>query len=313
MKTDISNQLKIKVIKEASLSNFTTFRLGGHCKAMFLCQTSTELIECINFLNENNEDFFLIGEGSNVVVSDQGLKCFVIRYLSETPIIKQKGLIVTVSGSTRLDDLAQFTVNHALKGLAYTSGIPGTVGGAIVGNAGAYGQQVGDVLKSITVITKSGIKKKILGEELDFSYRYSNLRHSTDIILEAQFLLESADQHQLKQERQKILTERKLKHPDLKLDPCAGSFFRNVEPTSKAGQRQAAGWFLEQAGGKSLHHGGAKIFNKHANIIIKSDQCSAQDVFELSKKMKSLVREKFKFDLIQEVRFVGVFVGRAED
>jgi UDP-N-acetylmuramate dehydrogenase len=121
--------------------------------------------------------------------------------------------------------------------------------------------------------------------------------------------LELSDAIILQQERKDILNLRREKHPDIQIYPCAGSFFKNIEPTSQAGKRQAAGFFLEQAGAKQLKIGGAQIFNKHANIIIKSKGCSSQDVYELSKIMQKVVKDKFNLDLVREVRFVGHFDG----
>ena len=129
------------------------------------------------------------------------------------------------------------------------------------------------------------------------------------VVVSVTLKLETADRDELLKERAEILATRKSKHPDLSKEPCAGSFYRNIEPTSKAGKRQAAGWFLDLAGGKELSCGGAYIYPKHANIIIKGDQCSAEDVFLLSKKMQNLAKEKFDLDLIREVRFVGSFKG----
>ena len=114
----------------------------------------------------------------------------------------------------------------------------------------------------------------------------------------------------MRQEREEILKIRHEKHPNLKTHPCAGSFFRNIEPTSKAERRQAAGFFLEEAGVKFFRVGGACIFDKHANIIVKSNGCRSQDVYDLHLQMAKAVKEKFGIDLVREVRFVGEFQGR---
>ena len=142
-------------------------------------------------------------------------------------------------------------------------------------------------------------------EGLGFKYRYSDLKCSNDIVVEATLELKSGDKDALLKEREEILQTRKEKHPDLTKEPCAGSFFRNIEPTSAAGKREAAGWFLDQAGGKELKAGGAYIFDKHANIIIKGDHCTAKDVFDLSQKMAALAKDKHDLELVREVRFVG--------
>ena len=240
-------------------------------------------------------------------MSDQGLDIVVVRFANQTPMITRSGNDVTVSGGTTLDHLAQFTVEESLEGLIFTTGIPGTVGGAVVGNAGAWGKQVGDVLKSALIMDKQGNIRTVKPDYFAFAYRHSHLKETDEIVLEASFALTPGDAVKLAMERIEILKMRAEKHPNLETHPCAGSFFRNVEPTSKADRRQAAGWFLEQAGGMNLKVGGAHIFEKHANIIVKAQNGTAQDVHDLSIKMMALVKEKFDLILNREVRFVGRF------
>jgi UDP-N-acetylmuramate dehydrogenase len=291
----------------ALLSAYTTFQLGGPCNYLIECATPDELIQTVQKLKKENTPFLLIGGGSNLVVSDHGLNTTVIRYVSPTPLIERKGNDITVSASTILDDLALFCVDEGLEGLNYTTGIPGTVGGAVIGNAGAWGKQVGDVLKSALVLDDQGKTKTVGPDYFAFSYRHSRLKETNEIIVSATFALMPGDPIALAQERAEILKTRAEKHPDLSTHPCAGSFFRNVEPTSKAERRQASGWFLEQANGKSLKAGGAYIFEKHANIIIKGPNATAQDVHDLHLKMINAVKEKFALQLSREVRFAGKF------
>lgn len=297
----------ITPVTGARLENYTTFRLGGPCRFLLECHTPAELISAVKDLNKNKTPFILIGGGSNLVVSDDGIDCAVIRYVTSVPIIERDGNEVIVSGSTQLDALALYCVEEGLEGLNYTTGIPGTVGGAVVGNAGAWGKQVGDVLKTVTLLETSGNEKQVGNEYCAFQYRHSHLKETGDIVVSVRFTLTEGDPVTLARERADILKERSEKHPDLLTHPCAGSFFRNVEPTSKADRRQAAGWFLEEAGGKNLRVGGAQIFEKHANIIVKGPGCTAQDVHDISQKMIGLVKEKFGFELVREVRFVGKF------
>jgi UDP-N-acetylmuramate dehydrogenase len=293
----------------ARLENYTTFRLGGPCPVLIECATPEDLTDTVERLNTAKKPFILIGGGSNLVVSDHGLDVAVVRYVSDTPLIERDGNDVIVTASTSLDDLAVFCVDEGLEGLNYTSGIPGTVGGAVVGNAGAWGKQVGDVLKSVILLDTAGKKKEVGPEYCKFQYRHSRLKETGDIVVSVRFALKPGDPVALAQERADILKKRAEKHPDLTTHPCAGSFFRNVEPTSKADRRQAAGWFLEEAGGKNLSVGGAQIFEKHANIIVKGPNCKAQDVHDLSQQMIKIVRDKFGFDLVREVRFVGKFTS----
>lgn len=293
-------------IPNALLSEYTTFRLGGPCRSLILCETPDDLVAAVRALSASKEPFILIGGGSNLVVSQHGLDVHVIRYWSDTPRIERDGHDLVVSGSTVLDHLALYAVDQGLSGLNYTTGIPGTVGGAVVGNAGAWGKQVGDVLTEATLLKSDGSLVTVTPDALEFRYRHSLLKETNDIVVSARFSLEPGDPVTLAKERADILQQRAEKHPDLSREPCAGSFFRNVEPTSKADRRQAAGWFLEEAGANDFTVGGARLFSRHANIIIKATEiCTAQDVHDLSKAMQAAVKQKFSLDLVREVRFVG--------
>ncbi|MBI3602650.1 MAG: UDP-N-acetylmuramate dehydrogenase [Candidatus Omnitrophica bacterium] len=297
----------MKAIPQALLRDYTTFQLGGPCRLLMNCETPEELQKAVKSLSKDKTHFILIGSGSNLVISDNGLKAAVIRYVSTAPLIERDGNDVVVAASTILDDLVLYCVDESLEGLNYATGIPGTVGGAVVGNAGAWGKQVGDVLKSAVILDKKGNLKEVKNSYFGFQYRHSRLKETNDIISSVRFTLKAGDPVALAQKRAEILKIRAEKHPDLKTEPCAGSFFRNIEPTSKAGKRQAAGWFLEQAGAKDLRVGGAYIFKKHANIIIKGPRCTSKDVYDLHLKMIEIVKDKFSLQLNREVRFVGPF------
>ncbi len=305
MSSKISFIPQLVMIPQAKLRDYTTFQLGGPCRGLIQCKTPEDLETAIKQLNDKKLPFVLIGGGSNLVVSDEGIDCYVVRYVSDRPIVERDGNDVIVSGSTLLDALAQFSIEQGLAGLEYTSGIPGTVGGAVVGNAGAFGRQVGDVLKSATLLSSQGVLTKVGPEAFGFSYRHSNLKERSDMVVSVRFALRPGNREKLLEERRNILKIRREKHPNLTAHPCAGSFFRNIEPTSKAEKRQAAGWFLEEAGGKNLRVGGAMIYDKHANIIVKGPNCKASDIYQLSLKMQQIVKKKFNLDLVREVRFVG--------
>jgi len=297
----------MNTFSQALLSAYTTFQLGGPCRQLVECASPDELIQTVQKFKRENTPFLLIGGGSNIVVSDHGLDTAVIRYFSSSPLVERQGNDVTVSASSILDDLAIFCVDEGLQGLNYTTGIPGTVGGAVVGNAGAWGKQVGDVLKSAVIIDDQGNTKTVSADYFGFTYRHSRLKETNEIIASVTFALIPSDPVTLAQERAEILKKRAEKHPDLPHEPCAGSFFRNLEPTSKAERRQAAGGFLEDAGAKTFKVGGAYVFEKHANIIIKGPGGSAQNVHDLHLKMMEAVKEKFGLQLVREVRFAGKF------
>jgi UDP-N-acetylmuramate dehydrogenase len=297
----------ITISENKPLSECTSFRLGGLCP-LFIDNPSAEVFpEIIRLLNKSRMPFLVIGQGSNLVVSDSGLDCAVIRFLSETPLIQSDKNRVTVSGNTLLESLARFTSENAVGDLSTCSGIPGTVGGGIAGNAGAFGRQIGDCLVSAEILCPDGHVQTVNHEELDFSYRHSRLKETGEIILAAVFELPAANREILQAERKRILEFRRVHHPDWHAIPCAGSIFRNIGSTSAAERRKSAGYFLEEAGARKLSVGGARIYEKHANIIIADKSCTAQDVWELSKQMIHAVKVKFDIELTREVQFLGKF------
>jgi UDP-N-acetylmuramate dehydrogenase len=305
---DIQNlQMNLTIRDDQALSNCTTFRLGGPCPLFIDQPAADQLPELIGLLNRKATPFLVIGQGSNLVVSDDGLDCAVIRFCSETPDIHCSGNRITASGDTLLDDLARFTVEQTPCDLSFCSGIPGTVGGGLAGNAGAFGRQIGDHLVSARILNPDGRTRTVFRDDLEFAYRHSRLKESGGIVLSAVFEPPTAKPAVLKTERERILQFRREHHPDWRVTPCAGSVFRNIEPSSAAERRKAAGWFLEEAGAHNLTSGGARLYEKHANIIIGGDNCTAADVWCLSEKMKQAVKHKFGIDLIREVRFLGEF------
>ncbi|MEI6891195.1 MAG: UDP-N-acetylmuramate dehydrogenase [Pontiella sp.] len=298
----------VQVTRNAKLCDYTTFQLGGPCPAVVDCPHADSLSKTAELLAGRNLPFIVIGQGSNLLISDQGLDCIVLRYCSEdAPWVEADGNGIRVSGNTLLDDLARIAIELGLGDISYCSGIPGTVGGAIAGNAGAFGQQIGDVVESVRLMSLDGVVEEVQMEDLHFEYRSSALKKSGAVVLDARLKLEPTDRSQMEKERARIMELRRTKHPDWKKDPCAGSVFRNVEPTSAADRRQAAGWFLEEAGVKEFRIGGARLFEKHANIIVAASTASAADVFHLTEKMIEAVQIKFGFELEREIKLLGEF------
>ncbi|MBU1997450.1 MAG: UDP-N-acetylmuramate dehydrogenase [Candidatus Omnitrophica bacterium] len=305
--------LSVNIQYDSELAPFTTFKLGGKAKGIIRCSTPQQLQNVVDHLIKNISDFIVIGGGSNIVVSDAGVNCFVIRYFSDIPFIERQNDDVVVFGSTKLEDLVSFSVDQGLGDLSFASGIPGTVGGAICGNAGAFGKQISEYLRSVSIITRSGELKEFDAEELCFDYRDSILKRTQDIVLSARFSLLPYDKDILTEQRVKVLGERRKKHPDWKKERCAGSFFKNVDCGFPENKRKSAGCFLDEVGAKDLRVNGAYVFEKHANIIMVDDAGKAQDIFDLSSKMAMLVKEKFDFQLEREVRFVGDFLGKPKE
>ena len=298
-------------VSGAPLSSCGTFRLGGPCRRLYDCATPDDVAEAARDLRAAGDPFVLIGGGSNLLFSDHGYRGDVIRFATAADPRPTDGGLRVAAGCD-LDDLVAATVESGLDGLVACSGIPGTVGGAVVGNAGAWGKQIGDVLAAAELLGPGGTRRWARAEELGFAYRDSRLKRSGDIVLTVEFRLPPGDRSILRARRDEILALRRDKHPDPATEPCIGSVFRNIEPSSAAGRRRAAGWFLEQAGAKALRVGGARIYEKHANIIVAGPGCTAQDVHDLSLRMRAAVRERFGMELRREVRFLGKFTGPEE-
>lgn len=290
------------------MERVTTFRLGGPCRGLVSCDHPDRLPDIWKHFTASGERAVVIGEGSNLLVSDRGVDAWVIRFVSETPRIERAGDVLTVSGCTRLEDLAAWSAREGIADFVTCAGIPGTVGAAVAGNAGAYGEQITDTLRDVTVMDAAGRVRVRARPDIRLAYRHSDLPEKGQIALTCRFNVRCAPTEDLMRRRDAIMRERRNKHPDWRVTPCAGSFFKNVEPTSKAERRRAAGWFLEQVGAKNMCVGGAAVFPKHANIIVKRDaSCRADDVRRLSDMMAAAVKEQFGIALEREVRMMGVF------
>ena len=295
------------VVPDAQLRNYTTFQLGGACPALIDCPNAETLAEAVQLLYAASVEFMVIGQGSNLLVSDAGIGAVVLRFCTEIPQVEFDECGVRVSGHTLLDDLARLAIAHGVGDISYCSGIPGTVGGAIAGNAGAFGRQIGDGIESVQLLDAEGRQREVAGDALEFEYRSSVLRQSGEVVLSAVLKLRPEEVETMESERERIMELRRSKHPDWRTMPCAGSVFRNIEPTSAADRRQAAGWFLEEAGARDFWVGGAHLFEKHANIIIADPGATAQEVFKLTEKMVAAVQEKFGFKLEREIKLLGDF------
>lgn len=309
----------------AKLKDHTTFQTGGTCLALLECSSAEQVIACVYDLKQNSIPFLVMGFGSNILASDQNLNVVIIRYSCESiqnalsssacscsvPVQQDKNFI-TIDACHQLDAFILWSLNHHFADLIDFSGIPGTIGGAIAGNAGAYGKQISDSIHSLRLLHPDGSISEKEKKALRFSYRDSEIKHSQDIILSVTFRLTpllSSQVDEAQKERQNKLSIRFEKHGDWKTSPCAGSFFKNVLPSSSAQKRQAAGWFLEQAGAKEINIHGACCFKNHANIITKAPETKSEDIYQFTNKINHLVQEKFGFLLEREVRFLGVFDG----
>ncbi|HPQ81841.1 MAG TPA: FAD-binding protein, partial [bacterium] len=206
-------------------------------------------------------------------------------------------------GGTSLDLLVGFLVERGLGGLENLAGIPGTVGGAIYGNAGAYGSCISDRLLSATLLGKDGAIREATPAEMSFEYRHSILKESGEAVLEAIFETAPANRDELRNAMNERKADRARKHPDPARTPTAGSWFKNIK--DREGNATPAGRLLEEAGCCELNVGGASLWPSHANIIVTDGNASWFHVDELVSEMKGRVKERFGIDLVEEVSRIG--------
>jgi len=293
--------LRESVQANLPLRELTTLRVGGPARIVCRLGNPDQARRFQAIGAEHAASTFILGGGSNVLGADEGFAGMVLRV--ETRNFTVSGDIVTVGAGLDFDGLIQHSLEAGLTGLEFASGIPGTVGGALVGNAGCYGHEIGEFLEEALVLRPDGRLETVGPEAFGFRYRTTELRETGDILLEARLRLARGDLHAAGAEREDHLADRRRKHPVA--EPSAGSWFRNLPPAEAGGRRRAAGVLLEEAGAKEMREGDAAVYAKHANIIVNRGAARGQDCRRLADRMAAAVREKFGVELVEEVRSLG--------
>lgn len=312
LKSQFGEQLKIN----EPMSAHTTLEIGGAAK-FFLEVTSQEsLLKILNLATEHSLSFLIIGGGSNLLVSDQPLGLLVIK--NSISGLSQQDQVLTVSAGTPLQTLVGYSIEHGLAGLQKLTGIPGSVGGAIFGNAGAYGQTISDLLVEIRCIDPKTLEiVKVSRQDAQFAYRDSGFKTNGLIILEASFALSPAKVETLKQESAQTLKIRLEKYkPGIK---CPGSFFKNIlvnqlspEILAKIPSERMvygkipAGFLLEAVGARGLRQGQIEIAPFHGNLIMNLGEGKAQDFYQIAKECKRRVKSQFGITLEPEVQLINL-------
>lgn len=283
-----------------SLRDYSNFRIGGPADFFFAPSSADELQTCVRLAQNHSLPFYVIGAGTNILFDDKGFRGLIIK--SEVRGIKKgkEGMIEVFSG-TALADLVEFALNESLQGLEFAAGIPGTVGGAVFGNAGAFGRCIGEVLEEAVLITQNGGRLRVGKAHLDFGYRYSSLKREHWTLVEAFFRLEKGDREKIKAGIEENLERRKSRHPSIKT-AYAGSYFKN--PVLVDGTKASAGFLLDKVGAKGMRVGGAAVYPGHANFIINLGQATAADVLELARLLKERVKAGFGVELEEEVIYL---------
>ena len=284
-----------KLILNTSLKNYNTYKVEATAKYIFYPYNVENLIKMLEYIKENNLSYKILGKGSNLIFNFDVYEGILIK-LDELNQVTIEDDTITVESGYPLIKLAMEASNLGLTGLEFASGIPGTIGGAVYMNAGAYKSDMSNVIEDVTYLTPELEIKTVKNEELNFGYRTSIFKENKDnVILKTTLKLSKGDKEEILKLIQERATKRKESQP---LEyPSAGSVFRNPEG-------DFAGRLIEKQGFKGKNINGAEVSTKHANFIINTDNCSGKDIVELINEIKETIKKEYDIDLILEQEII---------
>lgn len=293
----ILNNNNNNILKNEPMSKHTSFKIGGMAEYFLKIQDEDELLNVLKLCNQENINFQIVGNGSNILVTEKGIKGFVIKLEMKKYSIEENNeyCFIRVDSGMSLAEIAMIAYKNGYSGLEFASGIPGTIGGAIRMNAGAFGSEMKDIVISTKCIDSFGNKYELSNEEQNFKYRSSTFENNGLIILQTVLKLKKASQDEIKNKMDEYAFKRKESQP---LDyPSAGSIFKRNEnmPTAK---------MIDECGLKGYRIGGAEISEKHAGFIINKENATSQDVLDLIDIAKKEVKKKFDQDIELEVLII---------
>jgi UDP-N-acetylmuramate dehydrogenase len=274
----------------------TTFRIGGPAQYFVMPMDTEELSQVVLLCKAEKVPFFVLGHGSNILVSDKGMSGVVIRLYTNYAGYSVKGNMVSAKAGIMLNKLGASLLEEGLTGFEFAAGIPGTLGGAIVMNAGAYGGEMKDIVKSVSLMDENGNIFKKSCEEMEFAYRHSIVQDKGYIVLGADLMLKEGNKEEIKAKMDELALARKTKQP-LEF-PSAGSTFKRPEG-------YFAGKLIMDAGLAGYTVGGAQVSEKHCGFVINKGGATAQDVVTLMDDVKRIVQDKFSVELEPEVKVIG--------
>ena len=287
---------KDSILIDELMSRHTTFRVGGPADFFVTPKAKEEVRDVIRICKEAGMPYYIIGNGSNLLVSDAGYRVVIVQIYKEMNEVKVEGDLVKAQAGALLSGIAAKALGAELSGFEFASGIPGTIGGACVMNAGAYGGEMKDVLESVTVLTGEGKIIELSRNELELGYRTSVIAKKGYIVLGAVLKLERGDGEKIKTYMDELKEKRVTKQP---LEyPSAGSTFKRPEG-------YFAGKLIEDAGLRGFQVGGAQVSEKHCGFVINRNHATAADIMELMRQVQIRVKENSGVDLEPEVKRLG--------
>ena len=289
---EVIDQSRIK--RNVSMSNLTTFKTGGNADMVIYPHTTEELKNVVKFFYEARLPYYVLGNGSNLLVSDDGIKKSIICIGREFSSVEVFENCITAKAGAFLSSIAKKAYDESLTGFEFAAGIPGTLGGALIMNAGAYGGEMKDVVEAVSFIAPSGEEYVISGEEMEFSYRHSALSDTDCIITGATIKLECGNKEEIAEKMADLAARRREKQP---LE------FSSAGSTFKRPQGYFAGALIEEAGLKGKTIGGAQVSSKHSGFIINTGNATTKDILELIEYVREKVYEKHSVLLETEVKY----------
>ena len=294
----LTNEIKQGIVKiDESMKKHTNFKIGGNADVFVIAKNIEEIKCVIKFSKENNIPLTILGNGSNVLVSDKGIRGIVLQIgLKEIKVEKHENALIEVDAGAMLGALAQILLKQRISGFEFAAGIPGSIGGAIRMNAGAYGGEMKDIVKNVTVLNEKGEINILTNEECEFSYRHSRFTNSKEIIIKATLELPFGNENEIKAKMDEYAQSRKEKQP-LNL-PSAGSTF-------KRGADFITAKLIDECGLKGYTSGDAQVSTLHAGFVVNLGNATAQDVLNVVNHVKQVVLEKTGKQIELEVELLG--------
>ncbi len=299
-----------RVKLKESLAKYTTFKIGGTANFLIEVETEEKLIGLLNFLSQEGIKYFILGGGSNILFSDNDFDGVVIKIKMQKLEIFNN--TIKAEAGVLLSQVVTLALKNNLSGMEWGVGIPGTVGGAVRGNAGAMGKETANCIDSVKV-WRDGEIFELNNQECQFGYRESIFKNSQDIILSAVFKLTSGEEKAIKESMQTYLKQRTGRYPSF---PSAGSFFKNIDVNKWSGKKEdlppifwergkiPVGWLVEQVGMKGYTVGGAKVSDEHGNFIINFANGNQADILSVVETVREKVYNKFGIELEPEVEII---------
>lgn len=280
------------------MDKHTTFRVGGEADAL-VCVTDSEMLQkIVSYMAKVSQEFFILGKGSNLLVSDKGYRGVILDMSKGFTDVRVEGNTIIAQAGASLPQVAVLAAEHGLSGLEFAAGIPGTIGGAVVMNAGAYDGEMKQVVKKVTVLNQTGEEMELDNATMEFGYRTSIIKNRPFVVQEVVFELEPGDPEEIKKKGAEFNQRRRDKQP-LEF-PSAGSTFKRPEG-------YFAGKLIMDAGLRGYRIGGAQVSEKHCGFVINVGNASASDIYDLMDEVSEKVYDQFGVKLEPEVVRLGQF------